>query len=164
MELNHARRPRRRRHAYACTLFSTVLGLLGAASPAQAEEGAGSLGFQLSDNATSGDVDCSAEKKNPSAGVPVDTLERLAHCHVQSGRLLKARELLRSVMAELPAGDPLRDLVGVELARLEERIPQVTLRPVAGVGEVSVLDGPRVVPRGALGTPVDMDPGVHRFT
>jgi hypothetical protein len=94
----------------------------------------------------------------------VAALQSLAHCHVAAGRLLKGKELLQHALGRLADGDPLRDVVTLELSILDQRIPRVTLRSIAGMGNVIVRDGARLLPATALGKPLEMDPGKHRFT
>jgi hypothetical protein len=157
MKSRHARRTQRRKLAHVC---ATLL-FLGLAAPrlARANGTENSVDFRAAD-----DLDCSSATDVIENGATVGTLQLLAHCYAARGRLVKAKELSRRAILQMPETDPMREVASIELGTLDERIPRVTIRTVSGAQGVTVRDGAHLLAEGTLGVPLEMDPGRHRFT
>ncbi|HEY1960035.1 MAG TPA: hypothetical protein VGH28_30710 [Polyangiaceae bacterium] len=99
------------------------------------------------------------------------TAFRIAQCKAALGKLVEAAEEYRAILnAPLPAGAPpafatARNDAGVELGKLEPRIPkiQINVAPAGLQGLVVQVDNVNM-PTALVGVPRPVDPGSHTIT
>ncbi|MCC6217007.1 MAG: hypothetical protein IT376_19260 [Polyangiaceae bacterium] len=93
----------------------------------------------------------------------------LARSHQKLGQLVKAREAYRKVVSEtLPANAPkafkaAQAAAEKELAELEPRIPQLTVRVEGATGEVTLKIDGVASPAALVGVAFPIDPGEHEL-
>lgn len=99
-----------------------------------------------------------SQRLDPAAG----TLLNLADCEEQLGKLASSWQHWQEVVAMLPAGDDRRALASQRLAKIEKRVPRLTLRMAnkAPAGARITRDAIEFG-SASLGTPLPIDPGSH---
>ena len=154
---------RRRTAALTLALAATLLGgPARAGDPARADAlfKEGRLAFDRRDFPAA----CAKFEQSQAADPAAGTLLNLALCEEKLGKLLAARTHGKEVLASLPPKDDRRPLVTDLVARLDKRVPTLTLALAPGAPpDTTVRDEPhdRAL---AFNLPEPMEPGEHQLT
>jgi hypothetical protein len=111
------------------------------------------------------DVACEKFRESDRLDPAVGTRFNLANCEEQRGRLATAWAVFREVLEQLPPDDPRVSIARERVARLEPRVPRLTLRARHQFNPgTTVRVADLVLQSASFGSPVPLNPGTYKVS
>lgn len=141
------------------SLFASSAAVAGDAASAEALFVQGRAAADKGDHATACAKFAESNRLDPAPG----TVFNLGDCSEKLGKLATAWQYFREVAQRLPANDERVPIATARAAKLEKRVPKLTVKLAASapVGAVVSRDG-NELGAASLGVPLPLDPGDHR--